>query len=205
MSSLLIVESENDKYFFEALIDSINKDIEVDKPICAIDDYECLGGITHLENKLRSIKAKIEKGIYDKIGIIFDADKVGAKERVEEINEKIELVVNEYKDKFRVFIINVDGKGELEDLLIKIKCKDSSIADCLHSWQDCLDKDKKLKPKDFNKFWIQVYQRYDCCSKREAKRASKNCDNKASFQKGIYDLEHEILNELKEFLKELGE
>jgi hypothetical protein len=45
VSNLIIVESENDQYFIEALIEKLNlRNIEVGKPICKIDDFDCLGG-----------------------------------------------------------------------------------------------------------------------------------------------------------------
>jgi len=215
MSNILIVESENDQYFIEALIKNINLEITVDKPICSIDEFECLGGISKLEGKLKSLIHKILKGEVEKIGILFDANSVGVKKREKEIQGKIDLIKDllkrEYQEdcsniEFKIHILNVDGQGELETLLKRIKSKDSTIADCLDSWQECLPEDKRLKQKDFDKFWVQVYQRYDCCSKKEAKQAGKNCNNEVSLKKkDIWDFEHEILNELKKFLIELGE
>ena len=39
----LIVESENDKYFIESLKEFLTiSDVEIDSPICTIDDYECM-------------------------------------------------------------------------------------------------------------------------------------------------------------------
>lgn len=69
MSSLVIVESQNDKFFIEALMGNINlKNIEFKNPIC--NEFECLNGFTNLKNRLFEIK--FDK--YDKIGIILDAD-----------------------------------------------------------------------------------------------------------------------------------
>ena len=44
VSNILIVESENDKFFVEALIAHIDINIEVGNPICTIDEYNCMGG-----------------------------------------------------------------------------------------------------------------------------------------------------------------
>ncbi|SHO81280.1 hypothetical protein MNB_SV-15-846 [hydrothermal vent metagenome] len=210
MSNVLIVESENDKYFIEALIKNINLDIEIGEPICTIDEYECLGGIGKLEERLRALTHRIIKGEIDKVGIIFDADKVGIEKRIIQIQEKINLVKRDLpngldKVEFVIYIQNKDGNGELETVLKEIKSKDSTVADCLGTWQDCLPDNKKLNQKDFDKFWIQIYQRYDCCTKKEVKQAGKKCNNKASLTKGIYDFDRDILNNLKKFLKEIGE
>lgn len=207
MSNLLIVESENDQYFIEALVERINVNIKIDSPVCLIDEYECLGGIGKLENKLRSLTGQVLKEGIDKIGIIFDADNVGVEQRTRQIEEKINLVFGESPDViFSIFILNVAGKGELETLLKAIKCQDSPMADCLNAWQACLQ-DKKLKQKDFDKFWIQIYQRYDCCTKREENQAARKCSNEVSLKsKAIYDFDKNILelNELKGFLRGLN-
>ena len=67
-SNLLIVESENDKYFIKALIEYLKISIEIDSPICNIDDYECLKGLGSLESKFNQIKTKIKKDNILKIG-----------------------------------------------------------------------------------------------------------------------------------------
>lgn len=214
MKNFLIVESENDKFFIEALISHVNvQNLEIGHPICNIDEYDCLGGIGKLEERLRAISHRIIKGEIDKVGIIFDADKVGIEEREKQIQEKIDLVTVSLPEEckavdFLIYIQNKDGYGELETLLKVIKSKDSTVADCLNSWQECLPEGKKLSKKDFDKFWIQVYQRYDCCDKKEQKQANKNCNNEISLkEKKIYDFDADIkeLKELIQFLKQLGE
>jgi hypothetical protein len=210
MSNVLIVESENDKFFIEAVIQEINLDIEIGEPVCSIDEYECLGGLSKLEERLRALTHRIIKGEIDRVGIIFDADKVGIEKRTIQIQEKVYLVMQDIGIEnrtvvFDYYIQNKDGNGELETVLKEIKSNESTIADCLNSWQECLPENKKLKQKDFDKFWIQVYQRYDCCSKKEQKQAEKKCDNKISLSKNIYDLNSPILDNLKEFLQKLGE
>lgn len=205
VSNLLIVESENDKYFIEAFIKYLNLTIEVDEAICSIDEYECLGGMSKLNNKLIALESNIEKNGIDKIGIIFDADDVGIQKRTEKINSEIDSVFKNKPDIFSIYIMNVDGKGELETVLKKISSEDSTMADCLEKWQKCLESnDKKIRQKDFDKFWVQVYQRYDCCAKKEAKQAGEKCDNEASFKKNIWNFEDVILKELKVFLEELS-
>ncbi|MCF7971346.1 MAG: hypothetical protein K9L22_09315 [Methylococcaceae bacterium] len=209
MSNLLIVESENDQYFIEALVARINVHIKIDSPVCLIDEYECLGGISKLENKLNALKSQVLKEGIDKIGIIFDADEAGVEQRTQQIQEKIDLVFGESPElKFSIFILNKDGQGELETLLKAIKSQASPMADCLEAWQACFaTKNKALKQKDFDKFWIQVYQRYDCCTNQEQKQAGRKCSNEVSLKnKSIYDYDQDIpeLNELKDFLRGLG-
>ena len=210
MSNILIVESENDKFFIEAVIKEMNINIEIGEPVCSIDEYECLGGMSKLEERLRGLTHKIIKGTIDRVGIIFDADKVGVDKRTIQIQEKVYLVMKDIEIENRIavfyyYIQNKDGNGELETILKEIKSEESIIADCLNSWQECLPTDKKLNQKEFDKFWIQIYQRYDCCSKKESKQAGEKCNNEASFRKNIYNLDSSILDDLKEFLIKLGE
>jgi len=207
VSNLLIVESENDQFFIEALIKNINLNIDVDSPVCSINEYNCLGGMSKLENKLNALKSQVLKDGIDKIGIIFDADNVGVDARTQKIKEKIDFVFGtEHDVEFHIHILNVNGKGEIETLLKKIKSEDSTIADCLDSWRNCLPEDKTIKQKDFDKFWIQVYQRYDCCKKQEQKQAGEKCNNEASLNKKIYDFDKDIkeLNYLKKFLMSIN-
>ena len=67
MSNVLIVESENDKFFIEAIITHISANIEIGQPICAIDEYECLGGMGKLEERLRALTHRIIKGEIDRV------------------------------------------------------------------------------------------------------------------------------------------
>ncbi len=202
MSNLLIVESDNDRYFIEALVNHINLDLEIHPPVCSIDDYQCLGGMGKLVNTLGSLP--IQKDNIEKVGIIFDANSIGVERRTEQIREKINTVfgITPPAD-FSIHILNIGGSGELETILKSIRVNDADFAECLNAWRECLPKGKELTDKDFDKFWIQIYQRYDCCSKRESKQAGRKCSNEASMDKGIYDLDSELLNELKAFLKAL--
>jgi hypothetical protein len=205
VSNILIVESENDKFFIEALITHIDIDAEVGNPICTIDEYDCMGGMGKLKNRLEELKSRFLKGDeINKVGIIFDADNLGIEERTKQINVIKNSVFNDIELDLKIFIMNIDGHGELETLLKEIKLTNSPIADCLESWQECLE-DKKLNKKDFDKLWIQIYQRYDCCTKQEQKQAGRKCNNEVSLKnKSIYDLDKEIieLTKLKEFLEE---
>ena len=205
VSNILIVESENDKFFIEALISHIDIKAEVGNPICTIDEYDCMGGMGKLKNRLEELKSRFSKGDeINKVGIIFDADNIGIDERIQQIIDIKNIVFDDIELDLKIFIMNISGTGELETLLKEIKSTDSPIADCLESWQECL-KDKKLNKKNFDKLWIQIYQRYDCCNSQEKRQAGRKCNNETSLKnKSIYDFDKDIdeLNKLKEFLQE---
>ena len=42
--------------------------------------------------------------------------------------------------------------------------------------------------------------RFDTCSKKERKQIDRKCSFEQSLQKDIWDFEHKVLDELKEFL-----
>ncbi|MEK7991945.1 MAG: DUF3226 domain-containing protein [Thiotrichaceae bacterium] len=217
-NNLLIVESQNDKYFIEAFTDYLNlQNIEVDIPICKVDDYECLAGISNLEARLSELKPDIEKGHFDKIGIILDADSEGIQKRIELINQCLHKMIGtdatltdintltkseELEVEIACYINNVDGQGELETLLRVVKSQDSIFADCLNKWHECLESNgKSINNKQFDKFWINIYQRFDTCSKKEQYQAHKKCSGEISMKKDIWDFEHEKLNDLRKFLQ----
>jgi len=216
--NILIVESKNDKYFIEAFIDYLNIDnVDIAPPICSIDDYECLNTLSlkSLENKLEILAGQVGKKGIEKIGIIIDADKAGIDKRIELINEALQIidenlhlnVCNNFVTskaldvEIACYIMNVDGFGELETVLKAIKSQDSTHADCLDSWKQCLEKkDKTITNKEFNKFWVNIYQRFDHCIKKDKKQAGKKCNFAISMKKDIWNFESDKLNELKNFL-----
>ena len=172
-NNLLIVESHNDKFFIERLKKEITASFDVDTPICSISEYECLDGLSKksLEDKLQEIAIDIEKRGLNKIGILLDADDKGVDKRVELINDAVKFIDNDlnilavntwYKSEvlaveISCHILNIDGKGELETVLKAIKSSDSTFADCLNAWRDCVEnKDKVITNKDFDKFWVSV-------------------------------------------------
>ena len=214
VNSLIIVESKNDKFFIEALIKYLNLKVGVE--VQSICEFECLDGITNLENKLKDIK--IDN--YEIIGIILDANGEGIDERIKFINYSLKSIcsdvqlnkINKFKEskaigvKFICYIMNLAGKGELETILRRIKKKDSTYADCLGSWRDCVNKSlnnnkENVKDKDFDKFWVNNYIRFDTCSKKEKRQAEKNCTLEKSFEKDVWDFDNKILDDLKNFLK----
>ena len=222
MKSLIIVESHNDKYFIEKLRDILDlENIELKEPVCKMADYKCLNGLS--EKKLQLTLNDIKFDEYQKIGIIIDADNEGIQKRIDLINSCIRTL-EEVPEDFQItkinefirvknldieigcYITNKDGFGELETVLKAIKKEDSTYADCLDSWKTCLNsKGKEINDKDFDKFWVSNYLRFDTCTKKEQKQADKNCKNEVAIKKDIWDFYNPILNDLKEFLRLLSE
>ncbi len=221
----LIVESKNDKAFIEALIRHINVVAEVDKPIF-IDDFEELNGLdsTKLTVKLNDVFSEVAKKPIEKIGILLDIDNVGVENRIQLVNdclqdaraistasisatnELIRYEIEGIEVEIACFFTNVGGVGELETVLKAIKNQDSTYADCLESWKDCVTQNgKSISNKDFDKFWVNNYVRFDTCSNRDKGQAGSKCslqnfDFVLEKTPPIFNFNHEVLNELKVFL-----
>lgn len=225
MSNIVIVESKNDAIFMQAMVDKLNCDIQVEKPIY-IDDYERLEGLsqTKLITTLKALEADLQKRDIEKIGIIIDIDNYSEAERLEFVNECIQQVFesetlsstkqfidicgdNGTKAKLASYFTNFEGKGELETLLKAIKARESPHADCLNSWKTCIESQgKDISDKDLNKFWVSIYLRYDTCSDNEQKQAGRKCtmsgfDYVMEHKKDIWDWNNPALDDLKEFFK----
>ncbi|WP_293127404.1 DUF3226 domain-containing protein [Microcoleus sp. bin38.metabat.b11b12b14.051] len=225
MSNIVIVESKNDRIFMQAMVEKLNCDIQVEKPIY-IDDYQNLEGLseTELIKALKNSIRKIDRKDIEKIGIIIDIDNYSEQERLKFVDRCIEPVfkaeslssTKQFIDictdygtnaKLACYFTNVGGKGELETLLKAIKAKDSPYADCLDSWKTCLESQgKEINQKDFDKFWISNYIRYDTCSNQEQKQAGRKCsmsgfDYVMEHKKEIWDWNNPALDDLKEFFQ----
>ncbi len=233
----LIVESENDKAFIEALIRHLqNQNIEVDSPVCRIDDFDCLHGLDEkkLTRKLEDVFDDVRKKGLSKIGILIDQDNSTTEKRLDFINNCMKsavknkfftdwqdsfLSVNTFKtiqadaDTFfevACHFTNVDGKGELETVLKHIKTQDSTHADCLEKWRKYLNENnKEISDKEFDKFWISNYIRFDTCSNKdkwqsERKCSMKNFDYVLEHKPHIFNFDEPILNDLKIFVQLFG-
>lgn len=235
--NILIVESENDKYFIEALIQYLAlTTVEVDTPICNIHDYECLDGLGNFDKRLTNLKKEIASKGIEKIGILIDADDKGIDERIQFINTHLKQICSdvniaqinkiEYSNELDVDLVccitHVNGQGELETLLKTIKSEDSTYADCLDAWRECLKtNNKEISDKDFDKFWVSNYLKFDTCiSSKHRGKKSKYCSNEIlnydgecdmpkiilestpeTIRKPIWNFEHEALSDLKAFLQ----
>ena len=221
--NILIVESENDKHFFQAIIRKHNLDIEITAPVRISDeDYREMYGLNHqkLKDALGNLKANIQKGEIEKVGVIIDVDDdreedklkfvdeciqqvFSNSESLSKVNEFINLNFEDFSIQLACYFTNLDGKGELETVLKAIKKEESIYADCLNSWKNCLESNgKTIKDKDFDKFWVSIYVRFDTCSNKDKKQSGSKCTfeyamkNKAE----IWDLEHPALESLNQFL-----
>lgn len=221
--NILIVESKNDKYFFQSLIKYLNYNIEIEDPIFLDEDYRDMDGsdLKKLTNALKDLKADIQKEDIERVGIILDIDRDSEAKRVEfindcivkvfptatpidRVNQFIDLNFEDYQIQLACYFTNVDGQGELETVLRVIKNQDSTYADCLDRWRECLtSKGKKIDDKRFDKLWVANYIRYDTSTKDDKKHAKTNLTlNYALENKSfIWDLEHLILAELKVFFR----
>jgi hypothetical protein len=221
--NILIVESDNDKYFFLSVIKHLNCDIEIGSPIFSDEDCRLMGGSDHKKFaiSLNDLKADIQKEDIDWVGIILDIDRASEAERVKFINDCIikvfpkavsldrvnqftDLNFEDYQVKLACYFTNVDGKGELETVLKAIKSQDSTHADCLDRWRECLKNNgKEIDDKRFDKLWIANYIRYDTSTKDDKKHAKINLTlNYALENKSfIWDLNNPILDELKVFFR----
>lgn len=141
--------------------------------------------------------ADIQKRQISKIGIVIDIDLHSTQERLQFINKCLRQVFtlnNEFSDISQFITVNipgydsieiacyfthVEGQGELETVLKLIKTKESTYADCLESWRNCLESNNKLiKDKDYDKFWISNYLRFDTCFGDDKKQAERKCSMK---------------------------
>ena len=223
-SNILIVESKNDQFFLQAIIRYLNFNIEIAPAIIiSEDDYRAMNGLnqTKLKNAFKDLKADIQKGEIERVGIVIDMDDKEEIERINFINEciqevfpesqsleKVKEFINISFDGFNIqlacYFTNFSGQGELETVLKMIKSQNSDYADCLEMWKDCLNNhDKSISIKEFNKFWVSIYLRFDTCSKKEKKQAERKCSFEFAMSEKawIWDFEHPTLNDLKEFLQ----
>lgn len=141
--------------------------------------------------------ADIQKRQISKIGIVIDIDLHSTQERLQFINKCLRQVFtlnNEFSDISQFITVNipgydsieiacyfthVEGQGELETVLKLIKTKESTYADCLESWRNCLESNNKsIKDKDYDKFWISNYLRFDTCFGEDKKQAERKCSMK---------------------------
>jgi hypothetical protein len=221
--NILIVESNNDKYFFQSVIKHLNYKIEVAAPIFLDEDYRAMAGsdAIKLTNALKDLKADIQKEDIERIGVIVDIDRHSEADRIkfindclikvfpeavllDRVNQFIDLNFDDYQIQLACYFTNVDGQGELETVLKAIKSQDSTHADCLERWRECLtNHGKKFKDKDFDKLWVANYIRHDTSTKDDKKHAQEQLNLNYVLQNkpSIWNLDHPILDNMKGFFR----
>ena len=159
--NILIVESENDEYFVQALVNKIS----IDNKVCSIDEFK------HSSLSKEKLQIQIASALRDvnrgdgvsKIGIILDMDNSNQKDRISLINSSLNQALidlnyvvpevlledvntfitipidSELNIKIACYFTNVDGHGELETILKEISTQESIFADCLEEgWINCI-------------------------------------------------------------------
>ena len=136
----IIVEDDNDKYTFEAIIRNmkIGENIEVESaenedniewiPKSAENNIEKPTG---LKESFESLLREIIKGRCEKIGIIWDLDNLSKKERISQFNTAIELAVAAYRAENSDIVISFPKKIvetnkfydlDVDGIVVKIAC-----------------------------------------------------------------------------------
>jgi len=235
--NIVIVEGKSDKFFFEYILKNVlNEDMIAVEAVNNVE-VVFSDGLSKLPEKIGSEISKMSSKSSNKMGIVIDLDNEksggGYKNRLQNINDAIQKAFSTYFKKdvdipkfselqksinFRIsdkstveikyHFIHLDGKGELEDILRKIKLHTSHHADCVDKgWRCCLCQKGLFKTeKEINKTWLDYYIRHDILTEAERKNASKTCNlgyvlNDENRTGTIFNFDDDCLKELKNFLK----
>ncbi len=58
-----------------------------------------------------------------------------------------------------------------------------------------------MTDKEFDKFWVNLYMRNDCCSSKEKQQINKKCTFEPSMKKDIWDFNHNAMTDIRSFLE----
>ncbi len=227
MSSKIFVESINDRKFVQA--------VATNEGITLIDDCFFPKSIDKAGNNLKDfIRAQLKEalnGTVEKIGIIIDLDDFSVEKRLAYVSEALKNALLEETGEniasnftaenqmqtidiqgnnvdFVCYFMKVGNRGHLDTVLKEIATGPSGYADCLTTWQTCVDeKGLKYDQNQFEKFWVNTYINLDTCQSSKHKgNKDKYCSMK-NFEelitKNIFNLKHECLNDLRVFLNHL--
>jgi hypothetical protein len=225
MSYKIFVEGVSDQKFCQAIAYKIGLTIS--------DEYFYPQSIDKEGNNLKKFIVNhfeaVENGQIDTLGIIIDLDDFTVQERLNYINDAIKRAFQEEYSidinlvigaenttyfidfqgntlSFICYFMKVANRGHLDTVLKEIANKSSGYADCLTTWQTCVE-GKKLQydQNQYEKFWVNTYINLDTCTSSKHKgNKEKYCSMKnfdELIKKDIFNLEHECLNDLKIFLK----
>ncbi len=233
--TLIIVEDDSDKFTFEAIIRHIHLQDSLAVIETPIIDWKSIAAEnnptkpTALINGLKGLLNDIFIEKYDKVGIVRDMDnsnkadmlflvnnalKEAYQDSVREIPDVNSLIpINFSQDppsntvivQFACHFVNLNGKGEIEDILKAIKSQPSPIADCVDSLlPGCLKiSEEELREKELVKLWFNNYQRYDTLQKIQRKSPFTTTKHIMENRTDLFDFDKDIveLNELKSFLQ----
>ena len=152
MRNIIIVEGISDKKFLEGYLAYLKEDFP--KKYFLIEKAE---GQDRISSILTAHQISINKGETKNIGILLDADDEGIQAKIQnKINPAIKKafqVENAVKAPNAIsqikygnnsvnifcYIFNIDGKGELEDILKEIRTdKNAEIPICLDKFVECM-------------------------------------------------------------------
>lgn len=170
MRNYLIVESENDQYFIEALLESLNASQNT-LVRYAIHGY----GYSPIDSKGEKLANALEQALaitdISRIGVVLDMDNADTASRLAFVRDALQkaitnaglmnsntpklqqtntlypFILDEVRPlEIACYFTHINSQGELEDVLKAIKLKDSTFADCLEEgWQKCFEaKGKKV-------------------------------------------------------------
>ncbi len=220
MAYRIFVESPNDRKFIQAF------GLNIGKTIAENHFYEKNIGktSTNITTFVQDNLSEILRGNVDKIGIIIDLDDFTISQRLDFVNEGINnalkgittinfttenqiqtLDIQGNNVDFVCYFMKVGNRGHLDTVLKEIASEPSNYADCLTEYRKCIEA-KKLKytQSDFEKYWVDQYIRQDTCKKTEQGQRENKCSMRVLdfvLQKGVFNLKHKCLDDLKTFLK----
>jgi hypothetical protein len=219
MNNIVIVEEITDKIFIEKYVEYLKANFP--KEYLLIDSIKTANGQDALASILSAQKISIKKGETKNIGILLDADEEGIEAKIKDIiNDAIETAfkaqhhIKDINKTFRIeyegnsfnifcYIFNIDGKGELEDILKEIrKDKNTKSPMCLDKFVKCLGGFNDAYPeKEYKKNFIWFYG-YDCIKTKESdtEKTKDKLKNYEYYSSDYLNLEHDALNGLKTFL-----
>jgi len=220
--NVIIVEGLSDKKFLEAYISYLNEKFQ--KRYLIIDrvrDAKGQNAILSALNtqkiqkyRLRKMKLKILVFLLMRItqackikNIINPAIEkaFGVKNAIESPNDKVSIDFEGNIFNLFCYICNIDGKGELEDILQEIrKDKNTQLPLCLDQFVSCMNGFNEAYPeKEYKKNLIYFYA-FECiCKEKELEPDEIKSKLKSYnyFTSEYWDFEHFRLKELRQFLE----
>lgn len=215
----LIVEGSEDKLFITHLLQTLgNVDVQEINPIDGIENFEYSN---KLEKALITVKNDVIKKSLKKVGLILDQDDK-ENDRIAFLNKHIHIVfgkqyslINQSESiqieidgailELSLFVMNVNGAGEMNSMLRIISTQPSNFADCLQHWKVCADpKSEIISNNEFDKLWVHYFIRWDNSTKEQRANSNKNCTIKAVLENKpqIFDFENKSLDDLKNYLNQ---
>lgn len=216
MKNIIIVEGKSDKKFLEGYLAYLKEDFP--KKYFLIEEAKGQDAIFSI---LKAHQISINRRETKNIGILIDADEEGIKAKIEnKINPAIEKafnIKNAVKAPNKIsqikygsnsvnifcYIFNIDGKGELEDILKEIRTdKNAEFPICLDKFVECMKGFNEAYPeKTYKKNFIHFYG-YECVRKEgiNAEGIKSKLKGYEYYTQQHWNFEDGRLKELKQFL-----